>query len=117
MPSGSDLAAMQQLLAAGNHAANFFGSPTGLPPVSSAPSSSSFPGHSPFAPAAFMPRMTTGLGDEMFAGGSHMPSSANVPPIEDDGVHDEPKVELDGKELWEQFYNFGTEMVITKSGR
>ena len=32
-------------------------------------------------------------------------------------VHDDPKVELESKELWEQFHGFGTEMVITKSGR
>lgn len=32
-------------------------------------------------------------------------------------VHDDPKVELEGKDLWDQFHNIGTEMVITKSGR
>lgn len=32
-------------------------------------------------------------------------------------VQDDPKVELEGKDLWEQFNNLGTEMVITKSGR
>jgi hypothetical protein len=32
-------------------------------------------------------------------------------------VNDDPKVELEGVELWEQFHRFGTEMVITKSGR
>ncbi|XP_061162216.1 T-box transcription factor TBX2-B-like [Saccostrea echinata] len=32
-------------------------------------------------------------------------------------VHDDPKVELEGKELWDQFHKIGTEMVITKSGR
>jgi len=32
-------------------------------------------------------------------------------------VNDDPKVELEGKDLWEQFNNLGTEMVITKSGR
>ncbi len=36
---------------------------------------------------------------------------------EDDGVKDDPKVELEGKELWEQFHSRETEMVITKSGR
>ncbi|XP_074643725.1 uncharacterized protein LOC141900641 [Tubulanus polymorphus] len=35
----------------------------------------------------------------------------------DSDVHDDPKVELDGKDLWEQFHSLGTEMVITKSGR
>lgn len=32
-------------------------------------------------------------------------------------VHDDPKVELDSKDLWDQFHKIGTEMVITKSGR
>lgn len=32
-------------------------------------------------------------------------------------VHDDPKVELEGKDLWDQFHKIGTEMVITKSGR
>ncbi|CAH1800468.1 unnamed protein product [Owenia fusiformis] len=32
-------------------------------------------------------------------------------------VQDDPKVELDNKELWEQFHKHSTEMVITKSGR
>ncbi len=32
-------------------------------------------------------------------------------------VKDDPKVELEGKELWSSFHEFGTEMVITKSGR
>ncbi|XP_041782468.1 optomotor-blind protein-like isoform X3 [Anopheles merus] len=36
---------------------------------------------------------------------------------EDDGVVDDPKVTLEGKELWEKFHKLGTEMVITKSGR
>ncbi|KAJ8312806.1 hypothetical protein KUTeg_010179 [Tegillarca granosa] len=32
-------------------------------------------------------------------------------------VQDDPKVELEGKNLWEKFHEIGTEMVITKSGR
>ena len=66
------------------------------------------------------------------------------PPPEDDNVQDDPKVQiepsliimrdknnysllrlyreqlevtLEAKELWEQFNKFGTEMVITKTGR
>ena len=31
--------------------------------------------------------------------------------------HDCPAVDLDHKELWEEFARLGTEMVITKSGR
>lgn len=38
-------------------------------------------------------------------------------PPEDDGVVDDPKVELDDRELWQKFSQCGTEMVITKSGR
>ncbi|KAK4878688.1 hypothetical protein RN001_011194 [Aquatica leii] len=36
---------------------------------------------------------------------------------EEDGVIDDPKVTLEGKDLWEKFHKLGTEMVITKSGR
>jgi hypothetical protein len=32
-------------------------------------------------------------------------------------VDDQPKVELEAKELWNSFHELGTEMVITKSGR
>ncbi|GFO44287.1 hypothetical protein PoB_007079200 [Plakobranchus ocellatus] len=35
----------------------------------------------------------------------------------DDGVKDNPKATLDGKKLWDIFFEHGTEMVITKSGR
>ncbi|XP_060076039.1 T-box transcription factor TBX2b-like isoform X2 [Ylistrum balloti] len=37
------------------------------------------------------------------------------PPEQD--VQDDPKVDLEGKDMWEQFHKLGTEMVITKSGR
>ena len=39
------------------------------------------------------------------------------PPPEEDNVQDDPKVNLEHKELWEQFHKYGTEMVITKTGR
>lgn len=46
---------------------------------------------------------------------------AGFPPVtsppEDDGVQDDPKVELDDRDLWQKFSQCGTEMVITKSGR
>lgn len=32
-------------------------------------------------------------------------------------AEDEPNVYLEASELWRQFYKYGTEMVITKSGR
>ena len=35
----------------------------------------------------------------------------------DSDVSDDPKIELEGKELWDRFHQLGTEMVITKSGR
>lgn len=38
-------------------------------------------------------------------------------PMEDDGVVDDPKVNIEAKELWQTFHVLGTEMVITKSGR
>ncbi|CAF4801115.1 unnamed protein product [Pieris macdunnoughi] len=44
------------------------------------------------------------------------PPYAPLPP-DDDGVVDDPKVTLEGKDLWEKFHKLGTEMVITKSGR
>ena len=36
---------------------------------------------------------------------------------EDDNVKDDPKVTLEQPDLWKNFAGFGTEMVITKSGR
>ncbi|XP_078451254.1 T-box transcription factor TBX2-like isoform X1 [Lampetra planeri] len=35
----------------------------------------------------------------------------------EEAVEDDPKVTLEAKDLWDQFHKFGTEMVITKSGR
>ncbi|CAF4032083.1 unnamed protein product, partial [Rotaria sp. Silwood1] len=29
---------------------------------------------------------------------------------QDDGIHDDPKVELESKDLWDQFHQHGTEM-------
>jgi hypothetical protein len=56
--------------------------------------------------------------------GAAFPSRLPPPPPlpssmvnEDDNVKDDPKVTLEHKELWEQFHKYGTEMVITKSGR
>ena len=45
------------------------------------------------------------------------PAPPRLPPPEDDNVQDDPKVTLEHKELWEKFHKYGTEMVITKSGR
>ena len=34
-----------------------------------------------------------------------------------ENTKDDPKVTLESKELWERFNRYGTEMVITKTGR
>ncbi|XP_067864602.1 T-box transcription factor TBX2b isoform X1 [Heptranchias perlo] len=47
--------------------------------------------------------------------------SAHLRPLKslepEDEVEDDPKVNLEAKDLWDQFHKYGTEMVITKSGR
>jgi len=35
----------------------------------------------------------------------------------DDGVKDEPRIELEDRELWRKFHSLVNEMIITKSGR
>uniref|UniRef100_A0A3P8ZIW3 T-box domain-containing protein n=1 Tax=Esox lucius TaxID=8010 RepID=A0A3P8ZIW3_ESOLU len=48
------------------------------------------------------------------------PSATLRPPKtlkNEDVIEDDPKVHLEAKDLWKQFHKFGTEMVITKSGR
>lgn len=37
--------------------------------------------------------------------------------LETEATEDDPKVHLETRHLWTQFHKFGTEMVITKSGR
>lgn len=60
-------------------------------------------GRSPLTPAdLFMPTI---------------PRPLRCPEPPEPEVHDDPKVELESKELWENFHQHGTEMVITKSGR
>ena len=46
----------------------------------------------------------------------HQRQMRNMDPPESE-IHDDPKVELEGKDLWDQFHDISTEMVITKSGR
>lgn len=66
-------------------------------------------------PAFFPPLPDNATGsDAAFAAAS---GAAAAGLLENDGVRDDPKVELDAKELWDEFHGFGTEMVITKSGR
>ena len=35
----------------------------------------------------------------------------------DNNINEDPQVNLESQELWQQFHDIGTEMVITKSGR
>ncbi len=43
---------------------------------------------------------------------SHPPESMHR--TQEDGIHDDPKVELESKDLWDQFHQHGTEMVNFK---
>lgn len=89
------------------------GATTATPPTST-------PGY-PFTPVGCYPgTLIPKLPEDVLAHHHHHP--AMVRPLraiqpEDDGVVDDPKVTLEGKELWEKFHKLGTEMVITKSGR
>ena len=74
------------------------GSPNGLPP--------GFPPTAAGYPNLF-PRGLFGPG----------PPRPPVPPPEDDNVKDDPKVVLEANDLWSKFAQYGTEMVITKTGR
>ena len=79
--------------------------PPGLP-ASILPKLQSMSGRTPFSPSDLF--MSHGL-----------PRGLPRPPVvpQEDDVKDDPKIELEGKDLWDQFHEFGTEMVITKSGR
>ncbi|KAI1903655.1 hypothetical protein AGOR_G00029440 [Albula goreensis] len=46
---------------------------------------------------------------------AHLRTLKSLEPEEE--VEDDPKVNLEAKDLWDQFHKIGTEMVITKSGR
>lgn len=63
-------------------------------------------------PASFMPRFPLELG----GGGFGLHPSMQFP-IEDDGIVDDPKAELDDRHLWDSFSEWINEMIITKSGR
>src|SRR6218665_1115656 len=49
--------------------------------------------------------------------GRHFRGGLDGAPVGTTGPQEEPKMELEPKELWQQFHEIGTEMVITKSGR
>ncbi|KAK2150376.1 hypothetical protein LSH36_408g02022 [Paralvinella palmiformis] len=87
---------------------------------------SAHPGlQAPVLPTPILPKLQqTVVGRTPYSLGDHflsqgLPRGLPRPPIvpQDDDVKDDPKVELEGRDLWEKFHEFGTEMVITKSGR
>lgn len=61
-------------------------------------------------------RSPLGSADLMGPHPDHFRHLRALEPPEPD-VDDDPKVELESKDLWERFHRLGTEMVITKSGR
>lgn len=130
----TDFSVSSLLTAANNNSAasaapNFFPSAAAL---------AAFGGQSPHAcyPGTLIPKIshphphhalaghpyTTAEDVVLAAVAAHHNHPAMVRPLraiqpEEDGVVDDPKVTLEGKDLWEKFHKLGTEMVITKSGR
>ena len=94
-------------------------------------SANSFPGHAlplpaglPQLPPFHLPPSLMGkMASERAGAHPDLMSLAGIqramrnPPEPEPDVKDDPKVDLDGKVLWEQFDQLQTEMVITKSGR
>ena len=67
-----------------------------------------------------LPQPSQGPHHQTAAGGGAVPRpfrGLQDSPADGVDVQDDPKVELDVKDLWERFHALGTEMVITKSGR
>lgn len=73
------------------------------------------------AAAAGLMNSYAGLFPRGFLGAAAAAGGLPRPPLpsedEDDNVKDDPKVTLEQDQLWKSFAGFGTEMVITKSGR
>ena len=72
-------------------------------------------------PASILPKLQQTVARSHLTGEMMMPSALSRPmrtlePPESE-VQDDPKVDLESMDLWEKFHGFGTEMVITKSGR
>lgn len=103
-----------------------FGAPGGYPML---PKLGHYPHSQP--PLSLPPGTNTATGNNNASNGSgtngttsSSPADDHIiglrPPLsshDDDGVVDDPKVTLEGRDLWEKFHKLGTEMVITKSGR
>lgn len=75
-------------------------------------------GFGPRLPPWENPDLLTLRGAGLFPG---IPRPLRPPVLPDEAemqdIKDDPKVELESRDLWERFHNLGTEMVITKSGR
>ncbi len=112
MPPVCDTMAFHTTSAAFSPASHLAGSP---PTAFNAAFASGLPGLAPPSLAASYP----GLFPRGFFGGGLLPPrpQAPAPPMSEDDVKDDPKVTLESRDLWESFAGFGTEMVITKSGR
>ena len=92
----------------------------GLPPPSLA---ASYPG---LFPRGFFAAAAAAAAASGNSGGNSVPNAmgnlggqrgTEMMDEDEENVKDDPKVSLEGKDLWEQFAKYGTEMVITKSGR
>ncbi|KRX44079.1 T-box transcription factor TBX2 [Trichinella murrelli] len=101
-----------------------------LPPTFVTPASSYLHSLSSLVPTApqlgpsmhtnLLPRFGTGVSEELLNaahGCNTLPSTAGSVDEQTDNLVDDPKVELESRELWDEFHVLGTEMVITKSGR
>ena len=84
-----------------------------------------YPALHPSIPASMMPKLSqAGLSGRtpLTAADIFLPQRLSPRPMRtveppESEAADDPKVELESRDLWERFHNFGTEMVITKSGR
>lgn len=102
-PRGPDYPAMSTLLAPSPFVSSLGLQPPGLAPM--------------------LPKLSGGLGrgpltaaDLLGHHSDHFRPLRALEPQEPE-VQDDPKVDLESKDLWEKFHRLGTEMVITKSGR
>lgn len=72
----------------------------------------------PVCSSAGVRGLSLGAGDVLMSHQGVMPRAfRGLDSPGESNVQDDPKVELDAKDLWERFHELGTEMVITKSGR
>lgn len=137
LPRQTDFSVSSLLTAASNNTSPSSTSP-GAPGYFPAAALAAFGGQSPHGcyPGTLIPKLshphphhgltghpyTTAEDVVLAAVAAHNHHPAMVRPLraiqpEEDGVVDDPKVTLEGKDLWEKFHKLGTEMVITKSGR